>query len=205
MAENNNPFIGIIQNSHGKLLALTEALTDDQFAQQPSPTAPPIGWHLFHMARWADRLQASFAGVSTAFDEWPEHSAEIWIVDKVASQWRLQPDRLGLLETGLGMAVEDAVAVATLGKDPLLDYARRVFLAAEQAVGALHGAQLEAPRRSILPQLQVSPTGQPYFSNDREVAMVNDLLFHISHASRHLGMIEALRGALFAVAGTASV
>lgn len=205
MAENNNPFIGIIQNSHGKLLALTEALTDDQFAQQPSPTAPPIGWHLFHMARWADRLQASFAGASTAFDVWPEHSAEIWIVDKVASQWRLEPDRLGLLETGLGMAVEDAVAVAALGKDPLLDYARRAFTAAEQAVGVLDGAQLEAPRRSILPQLQVSPTGQPYFSNDREVAVVNDLLFHIAHASRHLGMMEALRGALFAVAGTASV
>ncbi|MEZ4618812.1 MAG: hypothetical protein R2867_25310 [Caldilineaceae bacterium] len=37
------------------------------------------------------------------------------------------------------------------------------------------------------------------------VATVNDRLFHISHASRHLGMIEALRGTLFAVAGTASV
>lgn len=203
--ENNNRFAGIIQYSQGKFLALTEDLTDEQFAQQPSPTAPPIGWHLFHMARWADRLQASFAGASTAFAAWPEHSAELWIVDKVAGQWGLQPEQLGLLETGVGMAVEDAVAVAALGKAHLLDYARRTFAAANQAVGALDGAQLEASRRSILPQLQVSPTGQPYFSNDREVVVVNDLLFHISHASRHLGMIEALRGAMFAVAGTASV
>lgn len=205
MAENTNRFAGIIQHTHGKLLAVTADLTDDQFAHQPSPTAPPIGWHLFHIARWADRLQASFANDATPLDAQSAHPAERWRIDGLASRWGLAPERLGLLETGAGMAVEDAVTVATLGKGVLLAYAQSTFAAADQVVGALDEEQLEAPRLSILPQLQVSPTGQPYFSNDREVVVVSDLLFHISHASRHLGMIEALRGALFAVAGTASV
>lgn len=190
----NNRFIGTIQFTHGKILALTEELTDEQIAQQPSPTAPPIGWHLFHIARWADRLQASFS-----------NDGEVWQNEGLAKQWGLTPEMLGLLETGAGMSVEHAVTVAALGKTMLLAYASRTFGKAEQAVEAVSSDQLEQPRQSILPQLEVSSTGQPSFTNDREVVVTNDLIFHISHANRHLGMIEALRGALFSISGTASV
>ena len=40
---------------HRALLKFAEGLTDEQLARQPSPAAPPIGWHIFHVARWADR------------------------------------------------------------------------------------------------------------------------------------------------------
>ena len=42
------------------LLPVTDDLTDEQLSKRPSQTAPPIGWHLWHIARWADRFQASF-------------------------------------------------------------------------------------------------------------------------------------------------
>ena len=40
---------------HEALLRVTEELTPEQFCWLPGPEAPPIGWHLWHIARWADR------------------------------------------------------------------------------------------------------------------------------------------------------
>ena len=200
-----NRFIGIIQFHQQGMLSSTEDLTNEQITQQPSPTAPPIGWHLFHIARWADRLQASFSIKSSELEQ-PSHlPSEIWTVEGLAKQWGLNPERLGLLETGAGMAVDEVVIVASLGKSILLEYARRTFSEVEQAVRELTVEQLEHPRQSILPEIQVSSTGQPYFSGKRNVVILNDLIFHISHTGRHLGMVEALRGAMFAIPGTASV
>ncbi len=194
-----------IQWTHRSLLAVTDDLGGAQIARQPGPAAPPIGWHLFHMARWADRLQASFQLEITDPDRPSDLQSEIWSDERLAAQWGLEPAHLGLLETGAGMAIAPAVAVAALGKDVLLAYARRTFDAADQAVAGLQDEQLRATRRSILPQLQVSPAGRPFLAAERTVTVSEDLLFHISHGGRHLGMIEALRGALFAMPGTASV
>ena len=49
-----------IQWTHNSIISTAEALTETQLSQQPGPTSPPIGWHLWHTSRWADRLQASF-------------------------------------------------------------------------------------------------------------------------------------------------
>lgn len=200
-----NSIITMIKWTHQSLISCTEDLTDQQIAQQPSLTAPPIGWHLFHIARWADRLQASFLIKATESGKQSDLHSELWVVEGLTTQWGLKPESFGLLETGTGMDVESAVSVALLGKSTLLEYARRTFAEAELAIDKLNVEQLQQTRRSILPQLQVSPAGHPYFSGEREVAVLDDLLLHVSHAGRHLGMIEALRGALFAIAGTASV
>ena len=53
--------------------------------------------------------------------------------------------------------------------------------------------QIQQSRPSILPHIQVSATGQASASGEREDTVFNDVLFYISHASQHLGMIEALR------------
>ena len=45
--------------THQAILRLVEDISDEMLAKPPSATAPPIGWHVFHIARWADRLQAS--------------------------------------------------------------------------------------------------------------------------------------------------
>jgi hypothetical protein len=97
-----------------------------------TPTATPAGWHLWHIARWADVLQASHPNRRFSPDVPWDRSRQIWAIDKLASHWGLQAERLGILEVAAGARVP---------------------------VGA-------------------------------------DLMFHVTHANRHLGMIEALRGVL---------
>ena len=200
-----NQLAGIVKWTHHSMIALTEDLSNERFAQHPSPSAPPIGWHLFHIARWADRLQASLLVGSAKQSKLSHLSGEIWTGDDLAIQWGLKPGSLGLLEAGTGMDVDSAVSLALAGKSTLLDYARRTFSKAEQALSVQRDEQLQDSRLGILPRLEVRLSGELYFASDYETILLNDLLFHISHGGRHLGMIEGLRGALFAMAGTASV
>jgi hypothetical protein len=187
------------------MLLVTEDLTASQLAQQPSKTAPPIGWHLWHASRWADRLQASFSADATEFDRPSNFCGEIWITENYVTQWGLNSETLGLLETGDGMAVEAAVSLAGVGKHELVGYAQRTFALAEQSTDNLTIEQFQQPCRSILPEIGILPTGQPYFYGAREVVVFDEVLFQINHSARHLGMIEALRGVLFAIPGTASI
>ena len=39
---------------HELLFKVTDNLTEEQMAWFPSQTAPCIGWHLWHISRWAD-------------------------------------------------------------------------------------------------------------------------------------------------------
>lgn len=99
------------------LLKVTEDLTEEQFSRQPGPLAPPIGWHLWHITRWADRLQAGFN----------HNNHDIWTTDSLASRWEVDPSKLGKLETGIEMEVEEAVNLMQVGKDAILDYSHHVF------------------------------------------------------------------------------
>ena len=49
---------------HANIISLGEALTDEEFSRQPGPTSPPIGWHIWHTSRWADRFQGSLRASS---------------------------------------------------------------------------------------------------------------------------------------------
>lgn len=194
-----------VQWSHKSLLATTSALSAEQFVAQPGPTSPAMGWHLFHMTRWADRLQSSFgphvsAGIADAC--YPD---EVWVQDRLAGRWGLDPKRLGFLETGAGMGIEETGAVVAVSQERLMDYAKQVFALADQTCAGLTPAEFVQNRRSILPRFQLTPTGALLYQSEKEGDVASDVIFHISHAGRHLGMIEALRGAMFALSGTASV
>ena len=102
-----------IQWTHKSLLATTGALPAEQFLAQPSPTSPPIGWHLFHVARWADRMQASFGPHVSAALAAACYPGEVWVQDGLARIWGLEAKRLGFL-----------VAV---GQQHLFDYAGQVL------------------------------------------------------------------------------
>ncbi len=198
---------GLIRWTHDRILAITQDLSDGQFAQQASPTAPPIGWHVFHIGRWADRLQASLPIDLQPADPASVPRHEIWVDADLARRWEAAPDSLGWLETGAGMDIEAAVSIASIGKPTILEYAQQSFEKANVGVSQLKVEQLLQTRPSIRPHYRISPTGQLQidYAEERLVTVLNDLLFHISHASRHLGMIEALRGVLFTLKGTASV
>ncbi|UCH23076.1 MAG: hypothetical protein JSU83_07680 [Deltaproteobacteria bacterium] len=65
--------------------------------------------------------------------------------------------------------------------------------------------RIQWTRQSILPQLKKSSKGKPVLAGTSKAPVFDDLLFDVTHAGHHLGMIEALRGVLFTIPGTASV
>ena len=191
--------------THANIMSLGEALTEAQFARQPGTTSPPIGWHLWHVSRWADRFQASFQVESLEGSYQVLLAAELWKKEDLAQKWGLRGENLGLWETGATMSAEAAASVAAVGKSVLSDYARRVFEAAEQTISSLEDEMLTASRFSILPRLKLESDKTPRVVGDRNTTVFDELLFHATHAGRHLGMMEALRGALFEVPGSVSM
>jgi hypothetical protein len=103
------------------------------------------------------------------------------------------------------MTAEAAVTVSCIEKSKLITYARRVFEAAEENISKIDDGMLTQSRYSILPELQNIPNEQPVYIGDRQTTLMDDLLFHMSHVNRHLGMMEALQGMLFDVSGSVSI
>lgn len=194
-----------IQWTHNAIISIGENLTETQVSRQPGPTSPPIGWHLWHTSRWADRLQASFQMESLEGTYKAPLAAEFWEKESMAQGWKLSAENLGLLQTGATMTVENAVSVSRMGKNKLIDYARRAFNAAEEAISEIDDGMLTQSRFSILAELQNIPNEKPVYVGDRQTILIDDFVFHISHLGRHLGMMEALQGTLFGVSGSASI
>jgi hypothetical protein len=189
-----------------QLLKSVEALTEDQLTQRPGPTAPPIGWHFWHATRYTDLLQASFPNQPPDRQQPVHPERHIWQAENLIAQWGLPADKLGFLESGLGMDHDVAATIPGLiGRERLLDYGQRVFDALTAALTPLGQAELMAPRLTMH-SVKVNPTsGQIEEDYTQVVTVVYDLLRHYGHVARHLGMIEALRGVLFTVNGTASL
>lgn len=180
---------------HGWLLQTTEELDEEELCRSLGANSPPIGWHLWHMARWADRLQASLPAdlVSNSFASYP--SQEVWKREELAARWSLDPKTLGTFEEGSGMSLDAAsILPGKIGRRALLDYGRRVFNLADTAASALRPEQLAQARPGIMDYEVID--GRLRRVPGKSTTIFADLIFHISHANRHLGMIEALRGVL---------
>ena len=78
--------------AHRALIKITEDLSEEQFARRRSAEAPPVGWHLFHVARLADRLQANFRSEMSDRNYSPNLPGQIWAEEDLADTLR-QPDR----------------------------------------------------------------------------------------------------------------
>ena len=185
---------------HNWLIRAGESVSSDEFSRPFSEYAPPIGWHLWHMARFADRIQSKLTAETHS-----EPASEIWYRDHVASNWNLEAAKLGVFETGMGQAHEDAqVTIVTAGQAAMIDYARAVFAECDVMIGQLSDSDLEKTYDGILDYAYDGSTGRVWASGPRESVIVEDLIFHSNHGSRHMGMMEALRG-LLGTAGTLSV
>ncbi len=187
-----------IEMTHRSLIETTEDLTEDQFSWVPGSHAPPSGWHLWHIARWTDRVQASFPAADGA------PVGEVWEDGQYCAAWGLNPTSLGVLQSGLGMDQQAAVEVVRqAGQARILAYAKRSFAACDSALDRLCAADLETIRDSIS-AFHIDENQRVVPAPPANTTVAADLAFHFSHASRHLGMIEGLRGAL-GLHGTASV
>ncbi|HEX5140199.1 MAG TPA: DinB family protein [Dehalococcoidia bacterium] len=157
------------RETHAAVFKLTEDLTDAELRWRPGPHAPSIGFHVWHLARWADHDAAEITG-----------RKQIWEVKKLGQAWNL-PEALGDSETGTGMDDDVSTGLPLPGKTTLLAYANDAFAALEAATAGLSAALVNG---------MPLPVGM-----DADKA-VSFLLEYPTHDNRHLGMIEALRGQL---------
>lgn len=189
-----------VQLAHSWLVHAGESISAADFAHVFSPDAPPIGWHLWHMARFADRLQAKLSQL-----EGGDGRSEIWERENIPALWEVAPERLGVFASGMGQAHTDAQkTIATAGQDAVLGYAGDVFAACNAAIEGLTDTDLERSYYGILDYSYDRATGIVQATGPKESNVAQDLVFHASHGSRHAGMMEALRG-LLGRAGTLTV
>jgi hypothetical protein len=181
--------------THDRLLKLADRLSEDQLSWRPAPTAHSIAFHLWHIARWADHLQASIPGMTASLSRKLPASRQLWEAEALAARWGFDNAELGVAATGMTMSDDIAVTLPLPAKEILLDYARRAFAAADGAVQAIDEEEFAAAE-------QPQPLTADIWAEGSTVA---DAIFsHLGHENRHLGMIECLLG-LQAGSGTATV
>jgi DinB superfamily len=163
---------------HERVLKVVDELSDEQFGKPLHRSVHSIGWQVWHIARWEDR----FAEI--LLENLPElaqrHGArhQIWTSESLGERWGLPVGTMGLRDTGTSMDDEAADRVELPAKAEVVDYARRVFALVDELASSLPDDVL----------LSVMP-GDP----DRDSTGQN-VMIYLEHVSRHLGMIEAMKG-----------
>lgn len=168
-----------IARTHVQLLTAADELSDDKLAWRAGARAPAIGFHVWHVARWADRLHAKLPTMLGS-----GAGVEVWDTEHFADRWLVGSDRLGFQSTGMGMDEDASTQIPLAGKDVLLAYARRAYAACDQALAPLGDQELGRACRNLI------------YERDEEACVGQFVVGHLVHAGRHLGMIEALRGVM---------
>ncbi len=154
------------------LLDLAGGLTAEQLVWTPNETTPSVGFHVWHLARWADYLQELING----------RGSQLWEIDGLAVRWNMATNSLGYAQTGMEMDEKTAVALRLPEKDLLLDYARRAFAAAQQAVARIGDTAFFDVYEGL--------HGENW--HDGHIGPI--VITWLTHDNRHLGMIECLIG-----------
>ena len=170
---------------HEGTLKLVARTDEPRLLRRLGPTAPPMAVHLWHMARWADRLQAR---ASSAVPRQAPGRQELWIGERLANAWKIEV-RLRKFDSGMEIGDEASAAVVLPTKRALLDDATRAFEAAQRSFDAVDDDDLVLRSADLY---------------DCESTVATMLVGHLTHQHRHLGMIEALVGVV-GDSGTASV
>ena len=158
-----------IQMVQNQLLGKLDELDAATITHQGSLTAPPIAFHAWHIARFADRISAVLTGTE-----------ERWTRDAVAERWSMPDVDLGLMHTGIG--VPDAAALNLPGDETLRAYVAACFDDVHRAASSLAG---DLDRQFDVYGGALEPT---------VLSVGQVMVAHASHVNRHLGMIEALVG-----------
>jgi hypothetical protein len=168
-----------IARTHDWLLSTTGQLSDEELSWRAGPRAPAIGFHVWHVARWADRLQSKLPQMLGS-----GAGREVWELGEFAERWLVGADRLGFGATGMGMDEDASTQIPMAGKDVLLEYSQRVFAACDVALAPLSDVDFGRACRNLM------------YERDDEASVGQLVLMHLGHAGRHQGMIEALRGVM---------
>jgi hypothetical protein len=159
--------------THERLLKAGEELSPEQFAWSAGPSLHSVAWQLWHAARWDDVFGSYFHKV-TAKDP----RQQVWERESLTGKWGLAEGSMGRRDTGTEMPDEMAEEIRFPDQKDVISYARLVFAYAEEAIELMSEDQLLAVPK-------VDPDGDSRLDN---------LLIYLEHLSRHLGMIESIRG-----------
>jgi hypothetical protein len=160
------------RDTHESLLKLVAGLTDEQMGWTPNATTPSIGFHVWHIARWADYLQEQING----------RGSQLWEREGVAANWGLETSGLGFAEAGTTLDGKVVMPLRFPGRYALLDYTRQALAAAQQAVGSIDDSQYYRHYDDI-------------HRSEWSRSIGPTIVIFMKHDSRHLGMIECLIGA----------
>ncbi len=158
--------------THELVLKVVDILDDQQTRWRPNRITPSIGFHVWHLARWADYLQEMIT----------DTGVQIWENEELAAQWGFSDADLGFAETGMGMDDDVSASLPWPSKDVLLDYAHRAFTEADQAIGRISEDQFH---------LRVQDR---HGAEWKELAIGDAVMNWLAHDNRHLGMIECMLG-----------
>jgi DinB superfamily len=159
--------------THTRLLTAAEEISPEQFAWSAGPSLHSVAWQLWHAARWDD-VFASYLHKALAQDP----RIQVWEREALADRWSLPTDSLGRRDTGTEMSDEAADAMRFPVQKEVVGYARLAFAYAEEAITLV-------PEDQLLAAPKVDPGGDTKLDN---------VLIYLEHLSRHLGMIESIRG-----------
>lgn len=179
---------GRVSFIHTAFLDAVGDLDDGSFGARPGAKAPSIAFHLWHTARWADAFQARFGSFAPQLSRFAGRE-QIWDASDLAVAWGIG-DMLGKEATGMGLDDDASAALPLPAKDDVVSYSRASFAAAEDVFGAIEEDEFLLPTTD--------------FYDEGGWVVIDHFGWHLTHASRHLGMIEALKGVL-GVEGTATV
>ena len=179
---------GRVRFIHEAFLDSVGDLDEGSFRARPGAKAPSIAFHLWHTARWADAFQARFGTFAPDLARFAGRE-QLWDVQDLANVWHLGAT-LGKEATGMGLDDDASAAIPLPAKDAVVSYARATFALAEEVFAALDEDEFRLPTAD--------------FYDEGGWVVIDHFGWHLTHASRHLGMIEALKGVL-GVDGTATV
>lgn len=161
------------RRTHERLLTIAEELSPEQFAWSAGPSLHSVAWQLWHAARWDD-VFASYFHKALA----KEPRTQVWERESLTDRWSLASGSLGRRDTGTEMSDETAEEMRFPDQKEVVGYARLAFAYAENAIELISDD-------SLLAVPKVDPDGDTKLDN---------ALIYLEHLSRHLGMMESIRG-----------
>lgn len=159
--------------THQRLLTAAEEPSPAQFLSSAGPSLHSVAWQLWHAARWDDVL-ASYFHRALAQDP----RTQVWERESLADRWSLASGSMGRRDTGTEMSDQAAEEMRFPGQKEVVGYARQAFAYAEEGIELIPDALLLAVAKD-------DPDGDTQLDN---------VLIYLEHLSRHLGMIESIKG-----------
>lgn len=171
-----------------KILKTVRVLSDSQIRWQPHAACHSIAFILWHITRWTDHLQATIPGMTKELSRRLPAGEQIWDNEKLAQHWGFNPNKIGESETGTHFDIQASGEPVWPDKDTLLDYAERVFAAADHAISVIDEEQFQ--------QIEQPQHDTEYLKEAlaKTTTVGNALMEHLIHNAQHLGEIDYLSG-----------